>query len=113
MDRDIIALLRVERPEGFTALVRLLAALEGKIINLSELQSAVGISARTVGNYLRYLERTFILDPLRPFYTNPASELTKAPTGYFLDPGIRAFAAGMFGALPGPGGLGFTFQELV
>jgi uncharacterized protein len=76
-------------------------------------QTAVGISVRTVGNYLRYLEKTFILEPVRPFHTNPASELTKAPTVYFLDPGMRAFAAGRFGALPGPGGLGFAFQELV
>lgn len=77
-------------------------------MNKDELSSTLGIHKNTLDNYLFYLEQTFILDLVRPFYSNPRKELIKSPKVYFCDPGIRNFAIAGFSDFdfrPDKGGL--------
>ena len=110
IERDITYLLRLARPEEFSLLVRFLSLLAGKIVNLSNLSSEVGISIKTVKQYLWYLEKTYIIDMISPFSTNPSKELTKAPICYFKDIGLRNYAAGEFGNI---NDYGFVFQNFI
>jgi uncharacterized protein len=57
LERDTVHLLRIERSEAFTNLVRVLATQSGKLVILSELASTLGISMATVKTYLWYLEK--------------------------------------------------------
>jgi len=111
--RDIAYLLKVEKLESYSQLIRTLADQTGRIINYSELSSTLSIALPTVKNYCWYAEETYILQRIRPFYRNLRSEITKAPSVYFHDLGLRNFALGIFGNVQRPDDLGFVFQNLV
>ncbi len=112
LEKDIVYLLRVEKSDIFSHLVRIMAGQSGKIVNYSELAATLGVSLATVKNYLWYLEKTFILWKVTPWFTNIRKEITKAPVYYFHDIGLSNFAAGTFGALP-DNAAGFAFQTLI
>ncbi len=113
VEKDLVYLLKIERPEVFHLLIRLLASQTGNIINHSELAKLSGLAVPTLKRYLYYAEKTFCVNYVSPYFTNPLKELTKAPTYYFSDLGLRNFALGQMGALSLPNQLGFVFQNFV
>ena len=112
LEKDIVYLLRVEKSDIFSNLVKVLGSQAGKMVNYSELSSTLGISLATVKTYLWYLEKTFILWKVTPWFTNIRKEITKAPVYYFRDIGLRNFASGSFGVLS-DSEAGFAFQSVV
>lgn len=74
-----------------------MASQIGGLVNINELSSTLGISAVTVKNYLWYLQHTYILRKVTPFFTNIRKEITKSPLFYFSDLGLCNFALGIFG----------------
>jgi hypothetical protein len=113
VEKDLVYLLRIERPDVFRLLIRLLAAQTGNIINFSELAKQSGLAVPTLKRYLYYAEKTFCVTYVSPYFTNTLKEITKAPTYYFSDLGLRNFALGQMGALTLPNQLGFVFQNFV
>jgi predicted AAA+ superfamily ATPase len=113
LERDIVALLRVEKPEAFSRMIRLLAHQVGRIVNYSELSTLLNISVPTLKSYLWNAEKTFVLKALTPYFTNPRKELTKSPVLYFHDLGLRNYIGGVHGALTGDVNLGPLFQNFV
>jgi len=111
--KDIAYLLNVEKIDAYGQLMKTLSDQAGKIINYSELATTLGISLPTVKNYCWYAEETYILRRITPFFRNVRSEISKAPSVYFSDPGFRNYALGMLGNLQRPEDLGFAFQNLV
>lgn len=97
IEKDIGYLLGVENIEAFSSLVKIMASQIGSLVNMHELSSTLGISIITVKNYLWYLEHTYILQKVTPFFTNIRKEITKSPLFYFSDLGFRNFALGIFG----------------
>ena len=112
LEKDIVYLLRVEKSDSFSNLVRVMASQSGKMVSYSELAVTLGLSLATVKNYLWYLEKTYILWKVTPWFTNIRKEITKAPLYYFRDIGMRNFAAGSFGAISNHED-GFAFQTLI
>jgi len=110
IERDISYLLKIRKTEEFSNLVRLMAAQLGSLVNYSELTSTLGISVKTLKEYLWYLEKTFILKKITPYFKNVRKEITKSPIFYFYDLGLRNFAYGNFGSLQDKG---FVFQNFV
>ena len=113
VERDIAFLLRVEKVEAFSALIKVLAGQVGRTVNVSELSSTLGISIKTVQNYLWYAQQTFVLHRVTPYFRNARTELTKAPMVYFHDVGLRNFALGLWGIPPPMPDQGFLFQNFV
>lgn len=99
--------------EAFGTLVRILASQSGKMLNYSEISNTICISLATVKNYLYYLEKTFIIQKVSPFFRNARKEITKSPVIYFYDLGLRNFSAGNFGRLDRQEDKGFIFQNFV
>lgn len=98
IEKDIIGLLGIDMQESFdfVKLVNLLASQIGNLVNIEELSNTLNLSRKTVKKFINYLEQTFIIKRLRPFYTNIRKEITKMPKIYFLDLGIRNFCQKMF-----------------
>jgi hypothetical protein len=111
--RDITYLIKADKIESFSHLIRLLADQSGKIINYSELSATIGISLVTLKNYIWYAEETYILKRVTPFFRNIRNEIGKTPMVYFNDHGLRNYALGIMGRLSRPDDIGFTFQSLV
>lgn len=112
LEKDISILLNIQKTESLTNLVRVMASQAGNLVNVSELSNTLGISIQTVKEYLWYLEKTYILGKVTPFFKNMRKEITKAPTYYFLDLGLRNYAANQFGnaAITGDG---FLFENFI
>jgi hypothetical protein len=113
VEKDLVYLLKIERPEVFQLLIRILASQTGNIINYSELAKKSGLTVSTLKKYLWYAEKTYSVAKLNPYFTNSLKELVKSPCYYFIDLGLRNFALGFLGNLQLPDQLGFVFQNFV
>jgi len=100
LEKDIAYLLKVDKTEAFSALIKVLS-------------STLNISYQTVKKYLWYCQKTFLLDIISPYSRNVRKEITKSPVPYFWDIGLRNYALGIFGHLGSPSECGFIFENLV
>lgn len=110
IERDISYLLKIHKTEAFSNLVKIMAAQIGNLTNFSKLSSTLGITVKTLKEYLWYLEKTFILQRISPYFKNVRKEITKSPIFYFYDLGLRNFAFGVFGSIKE---MGFIFQNFI
>ncbi|NPA39739.1 MAG: DUF4143 domain-containing protein, partial [Thermodesulfobacteria bacterium] len=113
VEKDLSYWLKIEKPEVFTNLLKILSHQAGKLTSLTELSNTLGVSIPTLKNYLYYAEKTYILKKITPFFRNIKKELTKTPVYYFYDLGLRNFSAGVFGKIETFAEVGFIFQNLV
>lgn len=113
LERDLSVLLNIQKTESLTQLVRVLASQAGSLVNISELSNTLGLAMQTVKNYLWYLEKTFIIQKVTPYFRNVRKEVTKASTYYFVDLGLKNYAAGQFGNALGASTTGFLFENFV
>ena len=113
IDKDIIGLLNIDRPDAFNLLIKILASQTGKLINYSTLASHIGISTITLKKYLFFAEKTFVIQSLMPFHRNSIKELTKSRTVYFYDLGLRNFANNTFNYITNLNDKCFLFQNLI
>ena len=113
LERDISYLLRVEKTDAFSDLIKVMASQIGRLINYSELSSTLGIALQTIKKYLWYAEKTFIMQRISPFFRNTRKEITKSPVAYFYDVGLRNYALGLYGSLIHSPETGFVFQNFV
>jgi predicted AAA+ superfamily ATPase len=113
LDKDISYLIKSERVDVYSSLIKLLAGQIGRLINYSELSSTLGIALQTLKNYLWYAEKTFIIHRLTPYFRNVRKEITKSPVIYFYDLGLRNYALGLFGKVEFSPDIGFLFQNFI
>ncbi len=92
--RDASDRFRIERPDAFRLLLRLLAGQVGDVASFSEWSRILGIAVSTVSDYVSLLEETHIVRLVRPFIGGKRAELTQAPRFYFLDNGLRNLLVG-------------------
>ncbi|MFH1566113.1 MAG: ATP-binding protein [bacterium] len=97
VERDIKYLLNLEKTEEFSNLVKVIASQIGGLVNYSEIAATIGLSHKTVKLYLWYLEKTFILKKLTPYFRNTRKEISKTPIYYFYDLGLRNYILNALG----------------
>ena len=113
LERDIFYLLKLKKTEEFSNLVKLLASQIGNLVNFSEISSTLGISLKTLKHYLFYLQKTFIVQKISPYFRNVRKEITKLPVYYFYDLGLRNYSLGIFGQVKDPKEIGSLFENFV
>lgn len=113
LEKDIFYLLGIKKKESFTNLVKIVSAQIGRMINYNEISQTLGISFETLKDYLWYLEKTFIIKKITPFFRNIRKEITKMPVYYFYDLGLRNYAINAFGNAVNLSDTGFLFQNFV
>ena len=69
-------------------LLRMIASIHGSILNYSMLANALGISSNSVKNYIDFLEHSFIIRRLEPYFANIGKRMVKSPKIYIRDTGI-------------------------
>lgn len=95
LERDVRNLLNVGDLETFGRFVRLCAARNAQLLNLSSLASDCGITHTTARRWLSVLEASFLVLLLRPHHSNLGKRLIKSPKLYFLDSGLLCFLLGI------------------
>lgn len=88
--RDVSRLSEIERTAEMHALMRLLAARSGQLLNGSSLANEISISARTVLRYLGLLEEVFLIKRIPAWSRNLSSRVVATPKLAFVDSGIAA-----------------------
>ncbi len=76
------------KPKETERLIKMLAHMNGNILNLSQIGKNLGISYHTVKSYIDYLQMAYIVRILHPFHANINKRLIKSPKIYFRDSGL-------------------------
>lgn len=114
LEKDMAYLLRMDRTDDYGLLLKVLSRQIGRLVNFAEISRTLDLALPTVRNYFRYAEKTFMLERVTPFFRNVRKEITKSPTVYFADLGLRNFVVGLFGTdVDVQGDRGFLFQNFV
>ena len=113
LEKDIAYLLKLDKPDAFSALIKLLASQIGQLLNYSELASTLNVSFPTVKKYLWYAQKIFLVELITPYVRNVRKEISKSPVPYFWDLGLRNYSLGLFRHHESPFEGGFVFENLV
>lgn len=118
IQKDIIEILRLQKPDILEKLITLVAHSSGQLINYQQLANDCKVTVPTIQSYLVILEQTYVIAAIKPFVGNKRTEITSNPIYYFLDNGFRNQALRNFNdlSLRNDTGLlveGFVFQELI
>src|SRR3989338_4598965 len=87
--KDILAFDRVRNSQKIRDLLVLLALQIGSEVSYLELATKLGMSAKTVEQYIDLLEQTFVVFRLRAWNRNHRSEISRKVKIFFYDCGIR------------------------
>jgi len=88
VERDLQFLGLNADPTRFRIFLQMLAAVHGNLWNAEALGRSLGISGNTVKNYLYFLESSFFVRVLHPFFINAGKRLIKSPKVYIQDSGL-------------------------
>ena len=113
LEKDIAYLLKLDKPDVFSSLIKMLAGQVGQLMNYTELASTLKVSFATVKNYLWYAQKIFLVELISPYARNIRKEIRKSPVPYFWDLGLRNYALGLFGHLESALEKGFVFENLI
>lgn len=79
----------IENEDKFYHLLILLSSQIGNLINRNELAKTLSLSIQTIEHYLTVMHKCFLIDLIKPFYSNVRKEIIKMPKVYFNDIGLR------------------------
>ena len=101
LERDLSDLARLNDLLPFRKMQKLTALRSANLLNYSELARDAGISVQTARNYLQYLQISYQVLLLQPFYRNLTSSVVKTPKVYWLDVGLLRTLTGFEGEISG------------
>jgi predicted AAA+ superfamily ATPase len=101
LQRDVRDLANLRELEPFVRAQKALANLSGELLNTSQLAKQSGISMQTAKRFVHYLELSYQVFQLPPWFRNQKKRLVKSPKVHFLDPGIQRILLGRSGTLTG------------
>jgi uncharacterized protein len=90
LDRDVRDIADIDQLGKLPALLQLLGEHASQLTNLAALGSALNLSTPTIARYVSILERLYLLQATRPWFTNRLSRLIKTPKVHFIDSGLLA-----------------------
>lgn len=71
-----------------------MALRTGQELNKENIANAIGISVKTVDNWLDILEKAGIIIKLQPYMPNISNRIIKTPKMYFMDTGLCSYLCG-------------------
>ena len=95
LERDLRQLLNVTSLRDFERFIRILASRSGNILNKSDVAKEVGVSVKTIGEWVSVLDASNIITLLEPYYGNMSKRMVKSPKVYFNDTGLLSYLLGV------------------
>ncbi len=95
LERDVRQILNVKHLRDFDRFMRAAAIRSGQLLNKTELGKEVGISGKTIDQWLSVLQATNQITLLEPYSSNIGKRLAKSPKLYFNDVGLLCFLLGL------------------
>ncbi|MBX2984691.1 MAG: ATP-binding protein [Bacteroidia bacterium] len=94
VERDVRTILNVQDISTFQKFIQLCAVHAGQLFNASAISNALGLSVKTVQNWISILETSFIVFQLKPWHNNFSKRVVKTPKLYFYDSGLLSHLLG-------------------
>lgn len=113
LQRDLRDLVMLRDLDPFVLAQKALALQTGGILSLANIARDAAIAPSTASRFIRYLEQSYQIIVLRPWFANPQKRLVKSPKIHFADPGILRSVTGYEGTLPGNAFESAVVAELV
>jgi hypothetical protein len=88
VDSDLRLLGLNAQPLTISRLLRVLSTANGKMVSYTDISNVMDLASVTVKNYLDFLENSFVIRRLYPYFVNLGKRLVKTPKLYFRDSGI-------------------------
>lgn len=85
---DVLGLSGFRRQKDFYGLIKMLSSRIGGRIDYAKLSRLTGISRISLGNYLEFLEKTYLISRISVFTKNRDREIVKSRKLYFCDTGL-------------------------
>ncbi len=95
IERDVRQILNVASLRDFERFVRLCASYNGQLLNKTELARGVGVTSKTIDQWLSVLHASNQVALLEPFFANVGKRVVKSPKLYFCDTGLLCFLLGL------------------
>lgn len=95
IERDVRNIANVGNLGDFQRLVKLLASRVSQELNLSSLSKEIGVTVRTIQNWMSILEASYILFFVPSYHKNLGKRIVKRPKVYFYDTGLVSYLTGI------------------
>lgn len=95
IERDVRNIANVGNLSDFQRLIRLLSARVSQELNFSSLAKEIGVTVRTVQNWISILEASYIIFLIPAYHKNLGKRLVKRPKLYFYDTGLVCYFTGI------------------
>ncbi|MBN1587025.1 MAG: ATP-binding protein [Candidatus Omnitrophica bacterium] len=95
LERDVRQLKKIGDLTDFQRFLRLLAAFNGQVLNLSALSRDLGVAVNTIKNWVSILEASHQVTLVQPYYRNKGKRIIKSPKIYFSDTGFVCYLNGI------------------
>jgi len=95
LERDVRQVRNIGNLGDFQRFLELAAAINGQILNLSNLSQDLGVAVNTVKAWISILEATGQIALVRPYFRNKGKRIIKSPKVYFLDTGLLCYLNGI------------------
>ena len=111
--KDLVEYLKIEKILDMKKLIEFLAVNNGQKIKYEDTSKLTSLSFKELKRHIEILKETYLIEELRPFYTNKNKELVKIPKIYFIDNGVRNYFINNFNGLSLRNDSGFLFEGFV
>lgn len=95
IERDVRSISHIGNLSDFQRLIKLLAARVAQELNMAALASDIGVTVRTVQNWISILEASYIIFLVPSYHKNLGKRLVKRPKLYFYDTGLVCYFTGI------------------
>ena len=95
IERDVRQLIELKDVSLFEKFIKLLAGRVGQLMDYQALSNAVGVSAKTIKQWLSVLEASYVVVKLPPYFENFGKRVVKSPKYFFTDVGLLAYLLGL------------------
>lgn len=120
LDRDVADLINASNLVRFHNFMQCIAARVGELFNADSLARDVGVTSKTISEWVSILESSGVIRLLHPYEKNVSNRAVKIPKIYFMDTGLVCFLVGwssaqvaMNGAMSGPLFENFVVSEII
>ena len=91
VERDVRLMVNIKDLSLFQRFIKLCASRVGQLFNASSISNELGITAKTVENWISILEASHVMFRLQPYFENFGKRIIKSPKIYFTDVGLAAY----------------------
>lgn len=96
IEKDLRDITKISDINLFFKFLQLCAGRIGQLINYNSLSNEVGVSSKTIKQWIGILERSYLIFLLQPYHKNFNKRIIKCPKLYFYDTGLASFLVDIF-----------------